>query len=110
MALLRLQFPDAPRWVQTVQLEGDIYTLSADYNVRADTWTMDIATADGETIVQGIRLVLNWPLLRAVDYDDRLPPGEFSVLDPTGRATEDPGRFSFRDDGYVLTYQESSSA
>lgn len=108
MALLRIQFPDAPRWVQTVQLEGEVYTLSADYNGRLDSWTMDIATADGNTIVQGLRLVLNWPLLRTVEYDDRLPPGQFAVLDPTGRATADPGRFAFRGGGYVLTYQEST--
>jgi len=108
MAFRQIRWIDAPRWRQDVQLDGAVYTLAAVWNTRMDAWTLDIESSDGAVLARGIRLVLGWPLLRGIDYDDRLPPGEFMVVDPTGRAIEDPKRDSFTDGGYQLLYQEAN--
>ena len=107
MAFLQIRFIDAPRWRQDVQLDGAVYTLAAAWNTRMDAWTLDIESSDGEVLARGIRLVLGWPLQRGIDYDDRLPPGEFIVVDPTGRAVAPPGRDSFTGGNYQLLYQEA---
>jgi len=108
MAFLRINFINAPRWRQSVQLDGAIYVLSAEWNPRADFWTMSIENNNGAVLLRSLRLVLNLPLFFPYEYDERLPPGQFIVVEPTGRSVADPGRFSFRDDGYELLYQEAS--
>lgn len=115
MAIRTIPFPSAPRWVQDVALDGEVYTLRGRYNVRWDSWVMDIETADGEPILTGIRLVLNLPLFSPHRYDDRLPPGELLVVSPRELDTHDPQRNDIGDDAdmrlvYVTADDEVFSA
>ena len=110
MALREIPFPDSPRWVQDVQLDGAVYTIRMSWNTRGGLWLMDLETADGDRIVSGVRLVLGYPLIGFI-RDDRLPPGDFFVLCPSGQANKDPGRDSFRGGcQYSLIYADESEA
>lgn len=106
MSLRRIKFFNAIDWVQDVELEGRVYTLRAKYNVRQDTWHMDIDTVDGVAILRGLRLVVNWPLLYPFRYKSELPPGELFVLRVGEDATTDPMRDSFQT-GLALYYDST---
>jgi hypothetical protein len=67
-------FPDAFYDI-VVGLEGVNYRLQFNYNQRENVYYMSVATADGLDIVNGIKVVCNWPLLHKY-ADNRLPPGE----------------------------------
>ena len=66
---------------------------------------MDINDVNNFRIVTGIPMLTGLPL--ADRYrDDRLPPGNFIVIDETG-AERNPGRESFGND-FKLLYRESA--
>lgn len=104
MAVRRIRIPDSAASSQTVELDGRVYRLSFRYNVRLDSWFMDIATDRDEVLIGTIRLVLDWPLMFGKDYDDRVPAGDFYALCPTGRARNDPGRGAFADPSCIQLY------
>lgn len=75
----------------TTTLEGTSYLLAFAYNQRCDCWLLSIATAEGEDIVNGIKILANWPLLRKV-ADPRMPQGELFAYSNTSDAS--PPRFA----------------
>jgi len=109
MAIREIAFIDSPAFSQVVELEGRVYQFAFRFNGRFGSWFMDIRSGSGDPIAIGIRIVLNYPLLRGINYDDRLPPGEFFALCPTGRARNDPGRDQFLEANCVrLLYFEEA--
>jgi len=90
-----------PHYVLTVQLEGARYQLAMDWNERESAWYLSVAEEDGTQIVDGIRVVVDWPLLRKVAASTR-PPGEIVFVD-TSRSGEDPGRYELGE-RVVATY------
>lgn len=111
MAILTLAWPDGDRWTMDVQLDGEVYTISAAWNDRMETWTMDLDTGDGERLLTGVRVIKDWPLLPPW-RDERFPPGNIYAVAPSGRIRRDPGRDAFRDDGpsFRLVYIEAENA
>lgn len=104
MAIRTIDFPDAPRFVQSVQLDGRVYVLRLNWNGRFDSWFLDIEQADGTVLLLSVRVVLGYPLLFGFDHDDRLPPGEFFAICPTGRCRRDPSRDSFDSEDGALRF------
>lgn len=74
MAQIVPTFTD-PFYQQLTTLEGSTYLLSFNYNQRASCWYLSIATEEGDYILNGVKLICNWPLLRRC-ADPRLPQGE----------------------------------
>ncbi|TQE99503.1 MAG: hypothetical protein FKY71_08330 [Spiribacter salinus] len=99
-----IRIPNAARWKQDIQLDGRLYTLTGWYNTRMETWFADLGLSDGEVILKGLRLVLNWPLFYGSNYDPRLPPGNLYVVSPSGQQVSDPGRTDFVDGNVALVY------
>lgn len=68
---------------EDVTLEGIPYKFEFKYNVRSEQWTMSILDIDLISLIDGIKLVMNFNLLE--QYPGRnLPGGEFYVIDTTG--------------------------
>jgi hypothetical protein len=72
-----------PEFVQEVTLEDEPYRFTTKWNTRGEYYTMDIATAEGELLIAGLKIALNAVLLRRHPGRD-LPPGEITVIDPSG--------------------------
>jgi hypothetical protein len=98
-----INFPTAPEWAQTVQLEGVSYTLRARWNFIAERWSLDILTRDQRLIVGGIRLVRGLRLLRQY-ADPRLPPGELVILGREGATDGGFGVEALSGQDSVLAY------
>lgn len=93
---------DTPAYQFRTDLNGSEYVFDFSFNARDDHWYFDLSDADLSPIVQGVRVVCNWPLLFYVT-DPRCPYGEIYAIDTTGQ-DQDPGR----DDlgaRVVMTYQ-----
>jgi hypothetical protein len=93
--------------VQRIALEGAVYTLTIRWNSRMACWLLDVAAADGTTIISGLAIREGWPV--TAPYVGRyagLPPGILQALDPTG-AHQEP-TFDTLGDTVPLYYAESS--
>lgn len=66
--------PGVPRYTLNVTLTGVEYRIRLDWHERARGWYMSVARTSGEKLVDGLRVVSNWPLLRKVASRYR-PPG-----------------------------------
>jgi hypothetical protein len=93
MTPVTIPFQPVSAFSESVTLDRNEYTLSFYWNTRGEFWSMNIADANGATIITGIRLVINYPL-RLQHPQLALPPGEFVVVDPSG-SNEEPGRDDF---------------
>lgn len=86
MAILSIPvLQNTPHWRQRVALDGSDYLLDFFWNARGGAWYMSLFAADETPLVQGLRLVVNRPLLRRFRATPGLPPGEFLVYDGTGK-------------------------
>lgn len=70
---------DALFWSQTTTLDGVSYLLEFRYNTRESCYYLQISQPDGTVLVQGIKLVTNFRLLRR-RIDTRLPPGDIVAV------------------------------
>lgn len=71
-----------------IDLSGTEYVLRWRWFDRAASWYLDIAAADGTEIATGIRIIVNFALLK-FRSDPDLPAGEFMAFDQSG-ANLDP--------------------
>ena len=71
--------PGLAYYTQRTRLDGREYNLRFAWNQGAERWTLDILDSEDTPIVVGIKLVTNWPLLRAYQYDARVPQGDLRV-------------------------------
>jgi hypothetical protein len=69
---------------QRINLDGRVYTLVMKWNEGQETWYLSLYDSEESPIVQGLRIVSNWPLLRYYHFDTRTPPGELYAQDLTG--------------------------
>ena len=61
------------------------YTLTVRYNARMDRWIMDVADAQGNTIVTGLPMLTNWPVYGLfLNKLPGLPQGALVPVDLTG--------------------------
>lgn len=89
-----------------IELDGAVYTLGFRYNERMDRWIMDISSAVGTELLNGVVLLTNIPLTD--DYViDGAPPGRFICEDRTGQ-NADAGRDDLGNNIRLL-YEESAA-
>jgi hypothetical protein len=107
MAILELPVKNAmPDFQFTSDFEGVSYTLRFTWNERAGVWSMSIGDAQGNVIVGGIAIVVNWLLLDRFK-DSRLPAGKLFTWDSSGQGREITDRNDLGDRVLVM-YQEAS--
>ena len=97
-----INFPDANDIVFKATLDGTVYRLRMLWNPSGRHWTLGLRTEDGTALLDGIKVVPNYPLLRQYNRPD-LPPGEIMAI------TQDDslaaiGRNEFTDGKVILTY------
>ncbi len=80
---------DANQFIPVV-LEGVSYELQLLYNLRSDSWSLNVFNASGDLLAGSIRAVVNFPLLSYLT-DLELPTGDLYFWDQSGSNT-DPGR------------------
>jgi hypothetical protein len=73
-----------------VTLEGVSYELQLLYNLRSDSWSLNVFNASGDLLAGSIKAVVNFPLLKYFT-DLELPTGDLYFWDQSGSNT-DPGR------------------
>ena len=105
MATIRLPFLAGARWQADVTLDGRVYRLYADYNVRSGRWSISLAAGDGTPLYR-TRLTLRQPLLPRY-RTDKMPPGELAVVCLRGRCEDEPGRDDFENGRVALIYEEA---
>lgn len=85
----------------TVELDGSTFQLSFQYNSREGYWYFDLLDDENTPIRQGVKCVINWPVIRLCREEGR-PLGEVLIVDPKAEAL-DPTLQNLGVDG-VLTY------
>lgn len=66
---------------QQIALDGAEYTLSLDWNARANVWMLTMRTIDGDPVINGHPLVVNRPVLRSIPRSPGIrPPGELILV------------------------------
>lgn len=101
MSAWRLRGPEAsqqPVISWRSRLEGVTYRFKISYRQRYDCWDLEIATASGEVLIDGIRVTEGFPLLAAWS-DIRLPPGTLTCIDSQGLGAH-PTRNDWRERHY----------
>lgn len=88
-----------------ISLDGTLYTLRFFWNIRQQTWQLDILQSDSTPLVRGIKIVPDWmPVFRYKIIG--FPPGDFMVVDTSGTGLA-PERTEFGTDKRVkLLYRE----
>lgn len=90
-----IPFQPAAAFKQSVTLDGGEYVLSFYWNTRGEFWSMNIADANENMIISGIRLTIGYPL-KIQHPQLTLPPGEFIIIDKSEKTFEtEPGRDDF---------------
>lgn len=84
---------DQVLYQQITTLDGTDYVLTFALNLRDGYWYLDVADQDGVPLASGIKVVVNWDLLRRC-IDPRKPPGLLMAFDTTGQGL-DPGSKDF---------------
>lgn len=99
--MILIPMKDQNSFTLEASLDGVSFVLRFDWNVSADFWTMAIFNAKNETVLRGVVLVPNTPLLR--QFRSRaVPAGEFvAYLDEPPR---DLGRMDFVNQTCQLLY------
>jgi hypothetical protein len=92
---------DANDQLLEVTLDGETFFLRLSWNSEAEGWALEIQNYNQETLVTGIGMVPNSPLLHRYRYLG-LPPGELLVLMKDRAALV--GRKGFLDDTASLIY------
>jgi hypothetical protein len=72
-------------------LFGVSYTFRFFFNIRDQSWSIDMLAPDGSPIMQGQRAITGYDLM-AIVTDNRKPPGYLLLIDTaTGGAGTEPG-------------------
>jgi len=82
---MSLRIPTSQRFTdyrQTTTLEGRDFILRFLWNQREGTWFFSLFDSQEDPIVEGVKVVVGFPLLRLVT-DDRKPPGVLLAVDTT---------------------------
>lgn len=93
---------------QTTNLDGTDYVLRFRYNQREAAYYLSILTPQGVSILEGIKVVSNYPLLAAYNPPGR-PPGELLALVNAGADDSPPALGDLGEDARVTLCYVSSS-
>jgi hypothetical protein len=82
--VITIPFQNLPAFVQEVELESLLLTLSFYWNSFSQSWLMDVEDIDKVAILRGVHLVIGFDLFKRHN-DGRLPGGKLFVIDPSER-------------------------
>ncbi len=108
MAKIIIPFSVFPAFTQEIILDNIPYRFTFNWNTRGTYWSVSIADRDEVKLISGIKLVMNFGLIRRYPGRD-LPPGELIVADPSGEI-ERAGRDDFQDKVKLVYVEESDFA
>ncbi len=101
---------------QTTSLDGRDYIFRFLFNQREGTWFFSLADEEDAPIVEGVKVIVQLPLLRLVT-DARRPPGILLALDTQAPETDfsaaqkttarDPGLFELGERVLLLYFTEA---
>ena len=104
MSYVSIPMSDSAEFAESVTLDGNEYKLHFYWNARGQFWNMDIADANNNALVSGIRLIIAFPLL-IQHTESGLPPGQFIILDANQKTQfVEPGRYDFTNGRLQLIY------
>lgn len=86
-------------------LDDELYYIILDWNDEAQYWEMGIRNSSYQTLVDGVCVVPNYPLLQQFKYPD-MPRGEFQVT-RIGNTNGPPPRNGFNTKEFQLIYTTS---
>lgn len=76
-----------PFYTLRTRLDGREYILHFAWNQREERWYLTIADQEDVSLVAGLKLITNHPLLRFYQANPEVPPGELVVHDLTNDGT-----------------------
>jgi hypothetical protein len=87
---------DNANFSETVQLDGNNYGITLTWNGRGKFWSISIADGNGNLLRAGIRLSTFYPIKLQYRYDNRLPSGDFLLVDENSSTwSQEAGRHDF---------------
>ena len=81
--MVKINFQDFPSFQQEVILEDSNYVLNFNWNSRGGFWDLSFLDAFRNPLVMGIKIVLNYELIRKFQGYG-LPEGALYAVDPSG--------------------------
>lgn len=78
-----ITFRDPPQWRQDIELDGETFILTFQWNTLNEFWSMNIYDQDLEPIVLGIKIVTQWDLTEQIVRAE-MPSGEILCLNIIG--------------------------
>ncbi len=97
-----LSFPDANDIVFLATFDGTQYRLRLCWNDRGGFWTLSVRTAAGVPLVEGVKVVPNYALLKPY-HQPGIPPGELMVV-AIDDAIQTVGRSDFASGKVAMVY------
>jgi len=77
---VQIYFPDYAAFSEEVALDGNVFVLGLRWNTREKCWSMSISNREGNLIVSGIKLVVNFNVV--AQYQSRsIPQGLMAIVD-----------------------------
>lgn len=90
---MTIPFKQFSSFIQEVTLDGTPYRIALTWNTRGEYWTLIFRDRENNTLIAGIKLVLDYELIH--NYPDRgLPRGHLYVIDTAG-SFDRIGRYDF---------------
>ena len=106
MTIYQIPMQGTPWFSFSTDLSKITYHMECRYNTRMDRWILNIADAQGETIINGIPMLVNRSLTGQYPALP-LPPGTLYVQDLSGNNAQ-PGLAAFITD-HVFLYADPLS-
>jgi hypothetical protein len=105
--MLQIPFIEYPAYTKEIVLDSKSYIFSFVWNTRGEFWTLSIADINKVTIINGIKIVLNYNLLQDFHHLD-VPPGDLYVLDLSTNVSKIQYSDFTNERQLVMIYQELS--
>lgn len=93
--------PNTPFFSLECDLDQEQYKLTFYWSERTDSWSMSLATADGQEIFSGQKLVVGYPIGWRFQHAKK-PSGSFVLVDTAGFGDE--AKLGELETRFVLTY------
>lgn len=103
------QIPDdAQNTSQLLRLDEVNVQIVTKWVTPAAGWFLDVFDANGDPLVQGVRIVTGIDLWAPYKYKAGIPPGALFVQWQRGGNAQDPGEDSFKDGDALMFYAEAT--
>jgi len=98
---------DFPAYEERVVIDGTPYRLRFRWNSREESWAFDILTTAGVVLRAGIKVQVDWALLKRSHRGD-LPDGDILSIDTSGAGS--PPGVDELGDRVILVYTTEADA